>query len=415
MDTVYWIWLSLHCGAGSESGSLLLSEFGSPKNIYDLSEEELRQSENVTDDLASSLADKDLFFAERTLEYCQRANVGIMTLESPIYPDRLKRIYAKPLVLYYKGRIPKIDENVLISCVGTRRCTDHGMKTAFKLGAQLAEAGAVVVSGMALGIDSACARGALSVGGFTVAVLGCGIDVVYPPQNEKLYRYIANHGAIITEYAPGTRPDGAHFPVRNRIISGLSLATCVVEAPKRSGSLITAHYAEKQGREVFAFPGRAGEYESMGSNELIRNGATMVRGASDILEEYELLYPNKIFTENISQRKYYVPKEGFEAKRVEQKEEETKPPKYQKSRERKKMSDEKINAAKKKIDTSPFSDVELAVYAALEKYSTADEIRSAASSTVGLEISTGDVLAALTSLEIYGVCRALPGGKYSLS
>lgn len=419
MDTVYWIWLSHHCGAGSESGSLLLSEFKTPKDIYDLDEEALGSVEGITGDLIKSLSDKDLSYAEKVYEYCQRTNVGIMTPDSPIYPERLKRIYAKPLVLYYKGKIPNIDENVLISCVGTRTCTDHGLKTAYKLGAQLAEAGAIVVSGMAMGIDSACQRGALAAGGFTVAVLGCGIDVIYPPQNEKLYKYIAEHGAIITEYTPGTRPDGDHFPVRNRIISGLSLATCVVEAPRRSGALITAHLAEKQGRSVFAFPGRTGEYESEGSNDLIRNGATMVRGAKDILEEYELLFPSKIFTENISKNKYFVPKEGTEIKRVEPEEKTPEPPQRPKRRARKSGEERAEESAKpverKEHDLSVLSELEKAVYASLETKSTADDIRADVSASLGKDIATGDVLAAMTSLEIYGMCRAVPGGKFSLS
>lgn len=417
MDNLYYIWLSLRCGAGSESGSFLLSKFGSPEKIYSLADDEIYAVEGLDNDTADKLTDKDLDYPERILEYCQRENVGIITPDSPIYPKRLSRIYAKPIVLYYKGKIPDVDDNVLIACVGTRNCTEHGFRTAYKLGAELAEAGAIVVSGMVLGIDAACARGALAVGGTTIAVLGCGIDTVYPPQNRELFDQIVAHGAVITEYAPGASPDGAHFPVRNRIISGLSLGTCVVEANMKSGSLITARHAEKQGREVFAFPGRVGENGSQGTNALIHGGASMVRSAKDILEEYELLYPHRIFTERITKRKYFVSAEEVRAESAEKRGRREKPskPERSKSVEKKKKAEEPTQSIKiEEIDTSAFSDVERAVFEALKTSSSPDEIRAAASDSLGRTLGAGEVLAALTTLEILGVCAALPGGNYAL-
>ena len=420
MDTVYWIWLANACGAGSESGSLLLEKYETPQKIYELTPEEIADIDGIDEGLKSALCDKDTSYPERIYKYCQRVNVGIMTLDSPIYPERLKRIHAKPLVLYYKGRIPDIDDNVLIACVGTRSCTEYGFKTAYKLGAELAEAGAVVVSGMALGIDGACQRGALAAGGMTIAVLGCGIDVIYPPKHEELYRAIAENGAIITEFVPRTSPEGANFPIRNRIISGLSLGTCVVEADRKSGALITARHAEKQGRDVFAFPGRAGNKESDGTNALIHDGATMVRGARDILEEYELMYPHRIFTENISKSKYFVPTDDAEVKRVEEPkgektlrrhgDEEIEKPKL-----RAQKAKEETPEPKKEYDTSSFSEIELAVYEAMNKFSSLDDIRAEASRKMDKELAAGEVLATLTTLEILGVCRALPGGIYSLN
>lgn len=411
MDTVYWIWLSIACGAGSESGSFLLSKFGTPEAIYALDEDEIKNVEGIDASLKSKLCDKDTSYAERVYEYCQRVNVGIMTPDSPIYPERLKRIYAKPLVLYYKGKIPVIDDNVLVACVGTRKCSEYGMQTAYKLGAELAQAGAVVVSGMALGIDAMCARGALAAGGQTIAVLGSGIDVIYPKQNAELYKEIIKHGAIITEYAPGTEPDGAHFPVRNRLISGLSLGTCVVEADERSGSLITARHAEKQGRDIFAFPGRVGESTSSGTNELIRNGAIMVRSARDILEEYELLYPHRIFTERIQNRKYFVRPQNLKVASA--------PPAFEDAPKRPakpvkpaKMPKTDENDAKKVIDTSHFSETEKAVYEAIGDGATLDAIIEKASYTLQRKLGSGDVLAILTSFEIEGVCRISHGALY---
>ncbi|MBO4353358.1 MAG: DNA-processing protein DprA [Clostridia bacterium] len=423
MDTVYWIWLALACGAGSEGGSLLLEKYETPRKIYELTPDEIADIDGIDEGLKSALCDKDTSYPERIYEYCQRVNVGIMTLDSPIYPERLKRIHAKPLVLYYKGRIPNIDDNVLVACVGTRSCTEYGLKTAYKLGAELAEAGAIVVSGMALGIDGACQRGALAAGGMTIAVLGCGIDVIYPPKHEELYRAIAENGAIITEFAPRTSPDGANFPIRNRIISGLSLGTCVVEADRKSGALITARHAEKQGRDVFAFPGRAGSKESDGTNALIHDGATMVRGARDILEEYELMYPHRIFTENISRSKYFTPKDDVKLERVSEQEaektarrdeEEIEKPKLRAKKEKAKAAKEDPEP-KKEHDTSSFSEIELAVYEAMNKFSSLDEIRAEASRKMDKELAAGEVLATLTGLEILGVCRALPGGIYSLN
>lgn len=417
MDNLYYIWLSLRCGAGSESGSFLLSKFGSPEKIYSMSDDEIYAVDGIDNDTADKLTDKDLDYPERILEYCQRENVGIITPDSPIYPKRLSRIYAKPIVLYYKGKIPDVDDNVLIACVGTRHCTEHGFRTAYKLGAELAEAGAVVVSGMALGIDAACQRGALAVGGKTVAVLGCGIDTIYPPQNRELFEHIVANGAVITEYAPGASPDGAHFPVRNRIISGLSLGTCVVEADIKSGALITARHAEKQGRDVFAFPGRVGDEGSQGTNALIHSGATMVRSAKDILEEYELLYPHRIFTERITKRKYFVSTEDVRAQSTEKRERREKTVKQQKpkSPEKKKTSDVPVRKIDlNEIDVSAFTDVERAVFEALKLSTLPDEIGVIAGKTLDRTLSAGEILAALTTLEILGVCRALPGGNYAL-
>ena len=150
---VYWIWLSLRCGAGSELGSYLLKHFSSPKEIFEADESALRAVDGVDDDIAAALLDRDLSLSRRILEYCERVNVGIMTCESAVYPERLRSIHAKPLLLYYRGRVPDIDDNVLIACVGTRKCSEHGASAARRLGEDLARAGAVVVSGMALGLS----------------------------------------------------------------------------------------------------------------------------------------------------------------------------------------------------------------------------------------------------------------------
>ena len=216
------------------------------------------------------------------------------------YPARLRNIFEPPCVLYVKGTLPAFDEEVAVAMVGTRACTPYGTSCAEKLAYGLARQGALVVSGAARGIDSAAHRGALRAGGVTVAVLGNGLDVVYPEENASLYRDIAAAGALLSEYPPGTAAEGWHFPIRNRIISGLCLATVVVEAPlERSGALITANTALEQGRDVFAVPGPIDAPMSRGCNRLIADGAGLVSEGWDVLREYESRYPHKILGERV--------------------------------------------------------------------------------------------------------------------
>ncbi|MBO5006679.1 MAG: DNA-processing protein DprA [Clostridia bacterium] len=434
---LYYIWLSLRCGAGNETASFLLSKFGSPKAIFDADRHTLLSVLPEREGLAAALSDKDTSAAERVLEHCQRANIGIMTVDSPIYPQRLRAIHAKPIVLYYKGAFPNIDEKVAIACVGTRKCSDKGIKVAYKLGADLASAGAVVVSGMARGIDSMCARGALAEKGHTIAVLGCGIDVVYPPENEPLMKAIEQNGTVITEYAPGTPPTGKHFPVRNRIIAGLCLGTVVVEADAGSGALITAEHARKQGKDVFAFPGDVDSNYHSGTNELIAGGATMVRDARDILLEYEELWRGRISVRKIPKNKYYTgeaPLTPIEPLAKTYAEEAAKKKRsWGGKRERKplpeKLYEEALENAEVKIEfeeerleeipkpekakTEPsLSGTELLVWRAISGTMSADEIAAKIVRETGESIGVGEVLGALTSLEIEGLCKSFPGGLF---
>jgi DNA processing protein len=210
--------------------------------------------------------------------------VGVTCLPDPDYPPLLKEIHDPPPLLFWKGR-PLAAAAPAVAVVGSRKATLGGMRFAAHLAGELALAGFVVVSGLARGIDTAAHKGALEAGGETVAVLGCGIDVVYPPENEVLTRDITDSGALVTELLPGARPLRANFPQRNRIISGLSLGTIVVEAGERSGALITAACAVEQNRSVFAVPGTPGYYGSKGTNSLLRQGAKLVESIEDVLEE----------------------------------------------------------------------------------------------------------------------------------
>ena len=222
-------------------------------------------------------------FADEQLRRVAKQDVRIVTYWDATYPEMLKKIYDPPILLYAKGAF--LEEANNIAVVGTRSPSEYGRGVAGRLSEGLARRGMTVVSGMARGIDTLAHRGALRGGGRTVAVLGCGLDVVYPPENKKLYEQVAASGAIISEFAMGAEPAGVHFPRRNRIISGLSLGTVVVEAGERSGALITAYMALDQGREVFAVPGSIQSPKSRGTHRLIKEGAKLVEGIEDILAE----------------------------------------------------------------------------------------------------------------------------------
>ena len=290
----YWVWLTTLPGLGERAKLQLLAHFGSPEEIYFAPEGELLLAEGITKLQAALLADKSLDRAEKVLEDCARDGQFLLTMDDAGYPARLRNIYDPPLLLYGKGSLPLFDDEVAVTVVGTRDCTPYGVRAASQLGYELARQGALLVSGMAKGIDGAAMRGALQAGGFTAAVLGGGVDVVYPAENRRLYEDIAATGVLLSEYPPGTEPLPGHFPVRNRIISGLSLASLVVEAPVRSGALITAHAALDQGRDVFAVPGPIDAAASVGCNRLIRDGAGLAASGWDILSVYHSRFPHRL-------------------------------------------------------------------------------------------------------------------------
>ncbi len=417
-ELVYWIWLSLRCGAGSELGSYLLKHFSSPRAIYEATEDELRAVDGVDNAIANVLLDRDLTHCARILEYCERVNVGIMTLDSAIYPERLRAIHAKPLVLYYRGKVPLIDDHVLIACVGTRSCSEKGKALSYKLGIELVQAGAIVVSGMARGIDSAAQEGALDAGGHTIAVLGCGIDRVYPPENKDLMRRIAENGTLMTEFAPGTEPAGKNFPIRNRIIAGLCKGTVVVEADQISGALITARHAITQGRDVYAFPGSADDPLSVGPNMLIKEGAKLVTSAYDILAEYELLYPHRIFTEKISLSRTKAYRRGYskqeEKKLTEPPTQREDPPAFHRPEALRKSRKTEKEAPKtvRQKDISHLGDMEQKLLLLMGDMICAEELARLMKEKHGLSLEMGDLLGTLTMLEIDGLCEALPGGSF---
>ncbi len=231
------------------------------------------------------------------IEYLEKENIKLVTKYKDNYPDRLRYIDNQPCLLYVKGNmVPLNDGKTSISIVGSRKATSYGKWVAESIAGDLADKGVSIISGMAYGIDSIAHRTSLERNNFTIAVLGSGIDVIYPAKNKKLYYDIEENGCIISEFAPGTRPLGFNFPLRNRIISGLGDGVLVVEAGLKSGSLITATCGAEQGKEVFAVPGNIDSIYSKGANRLIRDGAKIVTGADDILEELSYdVYDNRSF------------------------------------------------------------------------------------------------------------------------
>jgi len=290
----YWLWLAELRGLNNQSRLALLRHFGSPEDIFFADRKELLLAEDVSPDQAERALDHDLAAADSILADCERLGQRVMTIQDAEYPQRLRNIYDPPLVLYVKGRMPAIDEEAAVAVVGTRSCTPYGIASAERLSQELAACGAVVVTGLAKGVDAAAARGALRAGGRVVGVTGSGLDVCYPRESRDLYDDTAASGVLLSEYPPGSEPERHHFPARNRIISGLSTAVLVVEAPEQSGALITANLALDQGRDVFAVPGPISAPASAGCNRLIRDGAGLTACGWDILRHYEARFPDKL-------------------------------------------------------------------------------------------------------------------------
>lgn len=287
----YWIWLSELKGITNVTRLRLLEQFGNPETIYRTDEKVFYKMKKIDQRQIPYLQDHDLTHADKILSDCTRLGIRILTKQDVCYPERLNNIYDPPCLLYVRGRLPSTDESLTVSVVGTRRCSPYGISAANKLSFGLASHRTIIISGLATGIDTAAVEGALRAGSPVIGVLGNGIDVYYPKSNRELYEDVVAGGALISEYPPGITPLPAHFPARNRIMSGLSVAVLVVEAPLHSGALITASLALEQGRDVFAVPGPIDAPTWKGSNRLIRDGAGLVAEPWDLLREYNSLYP----------------------------------------------------------------------------------------------------------------------------
>jgi DNA processing protein len=284
---MYWVGLNLVKGIGSVRFKALLEEFGTPEAAWNASPEALRNAGLSQKIVESFQRVRKGVSLDQIWDHLQSQGVDVLTWDDQGYPRHLMEIDQPPPVLYVRGSILPEDE-WSVAIVGTRRVTAYGRQVAEEVATRLAHNGVTIVSGLARGVDSIAHQAALNAGGRTLAVLGNGVDIVYPPENRHLATQIVQHGALVSDYALGTQPDGVNFPPRNRIISGLSMAVIIVEAGMTSGALITATFAVEQGRDVFAVPGNINAPQSQGTNRLIRDGAQPLLDPQDVLEALNL-------------------------------------------------------------------------------------------------------------------------------
>jgi len=290
---LHWIWFAELKGITLLHKHRLLERFSDPETLYRMTDSAVLAL-GLAEKEQAALLNKDLRSAQTILAQCKEREIGILPVVDDAYPQRLRNSPDAPVVLYYRGQVPQWDAAPVIGVVGTRKATSYGLQVAHQLGGQIAACGGLVVSGGAVGGDTAAMQGALAAERSVVGVLGCGVDVVYPAQNRKLFDQVVEQGCLISEYPPGTGPMTWHFPARNRIISGLSNGVLVVEAPEQSGALITARYALEQNRDIFVVPGNINNPTCAGSNALLQEGAVPVFSGWDVVSGYEFLYPGKL-------------------------------------------------------------------------------------------------------------------------
>jgi len=293
-NLIYNLWLTNLKGMGSIRQHTVLDIFGSAKEAYNAAKADINAMGELSNAEKSTLCDKSLAAAERIYKECEKKGIDIIDYTSVDYPVLLREIPDYPLILYVKGNLGSMADEFPIAMVGTRRPSVYGRRIAEQFSYELAAAGMTVVSGMARGIDSLCHQGALKAGMKTVAVLGCGVDVVYPPENEQLMRVIESSGAVISEYPPGSAPLPAHFPIRNRIICGMSLAAMVVECSEKSGTMISANLANEYGRTVYTVPTNLDNKHGLGNIALARDGAKFAYSSEDIYRDFVHVAPKRV-------------------------------------------------------------------------------------------------------------------------
>lgn len=384
-NEILWVWLSETLSKGGRKVKTAVNSLRSIKALYEADRERLIRIPGLSEKDINALENKSLEKAEKILEDCKKKKIRIITPESKEYPKCLKQIVNPPAVLYAKGIPLDIDNEISIAIVGTRNASKNGEVSTDRIAYDLAAHGVVIVSGLAKGIDAMASSAALRAGGKTVAVFGCGVDVIYPRDNRLLAKEIEEKGTIVSEYPPGTRPFKSFFPQRNRIISGLSLGVLIPEAPEKSGSLITAKCALEQDRDVFAIPSGIFEKSAAGTNNLIKQGAIPVTSAGDILAEYAQVYGDKIkfAPEKKAEREAYPEKTAPEEKT------------------------ESVQTKENLFD-SFCGDERKIMEALLDGAGSVDEIVKKS----GLAVPK--ILAALTLLEIRGSVKRMAGNKFKI-
>ncbi len=406
---IHWIWLATRPDLSDRAKAALLEQFHDAEDVFFAEPEAFSE---FSQQVQKTLQDKDLKEAQKILDTCARKNIHILTFRDAGYPARLRNIADPPVVLYYKGMLPDFDGSPLIGVVGTRKASAYGLTVAKRMGYQIAACGGTVVSGMAYGIDGVAMAGALTAGAPVIGVLGCGADIIYPLSNRALYADTEKNGCILTEFPPGSPPNAWHFPKRNRIISGLSCGVLVVEAPQKSGALITAKEAAEQGRDVFVVPGNIDVDCCIGSNALLREGAIAATSGWDVVGEYEAQFPDKIRKNTRAARQTAYPDE------VEKQEKMV----AQKPRLLDRLKKEKPVSQKKEIDNGSkpsYSVAEEALPALNEQEEKIVALISQGLTQVddiiaALQMPAAAVSANLTMLQIKGVVKSLPGKRVEL-
>lgn len=406
-EAEYWIWLQMAVGPGENLWEIL-DYFGTPRDMMEAGREAWKASRLFSNARIASIEKASLDKAHRVLASCAQHAWQVLTLDNPAYPQRLRDITNPAAVLYIEGNLPELDEYATLGIVGSRSATEYGCKATRNLATGLAKAGAIVVSGGALGIDTAAHEGALAGGGLTLALLGCGFGYPYLMENEPLRRRISRHGALITEFPPGTPASRYSFPIRNRLISGLSLGTVVAEAGARSGALLTAEHALEQGRDVFVIPGGVMSSYYTGTNRLLRDGAKPVFSPLDVLEEYRDAFPHKL---DLREAHQLIPEIGTES----DKNPLPVPLSYQIEKAAP-VRPKPRTALPRAADRPPkkpapdfLSEDEARIYALFAGESLPVDMIIAQTG-----LSSGKVLSALTTLEIHGLIRAQSGRRYTL-
>lgn len=415
---LYWIWLSLCLSPGSKSSDILLERFGGAKEIFE-APDGAYDALDLTEETKARLKNKDSAEAKKIYYYCKDRGVTLLAFDDDRFPARLRTIDRKPVLLYCKGTLPDFNRDLFIAAVGTRRMTSYGKRSAYEIAFDLACAGAVVVSGLARGVDAVCHRASLDAHGKTVAVLGCGVDVTYPKENFELQNEIERKGVVISEFRPGTRPGKTTFPIRNRIISGLSQGTFVVEGDKHSGAMITARLARQQGRTLFSLPGMVGELNSEGTNDLLREGAIPVTCAFDLLEEFTPLYPDRVFPERIPVFRPKViltdpPRPGRRSgpsARVPDKD----APAAQAPSGGETPADQTREEPLPRLKRTPPPTLNARERTLFETLDGADRPLSSDELCDLTGMNAGEVMTAMTMMEIAGVVLSLPGGRFLLN
>ncbi|MEE0929324.1 MAG: DNA-processing protein DprA [Acutalibacteraceae bacterium] len=395
----YWLWVSLCLDIGSAHLKPLLNRYSSPQNVYNATIKDLEGSYILSPKELERARNKGLGRVEKIISDCKESGIEIIAFDDDRYPENLREISDPPACLYVKGKLTDFSKLPIVCIVGTRKITDYGRMVAWSLAGRLAAGNIVILSGGAIGGDTAVHEGAMAIGGKTIAVLPCGINYDYLKTNSFLRGVIADNGCLVSEMPPDTPLHKNAFQIRNRLLSGLSLGVVIVEAHQKSGALITANHALEQGRDVFVITGRPDDKNYAGSNALLRDGAKPVFTADDIFGEYINKYPNiidvqkakntnlsavykimhspKIFEEDVAQAPADIP------------------------------TTKKVEKIKKNIDEALPNSVKIVYNYIDNDLFTIDDL-------LGCGLSFEEVMSAVTQLELYGYVKAIPGGRYSI-